>query len=130
VDRALLLAIASLTTACDTGSPPLRVGEARAPWRWIIAAANGAGSNEVPGHHRDVSEGAEEKAHVTAAMDLIRAATPDSGSYVNETDYFERDWQRSVWGTNYPRLLEIKRRYDPNGLFRCHHCVGSEDFAH
>ena len=59
-------------------------------------------------------------------MDLIRAATPESGSYVNETDYFEPDWQRSFWGTNYPRLLEIKRRYDPDGLFRCHHCVGSE----
>ena len=95
----------------------------------VIAAANGAGSNEVPGHHPDVSEGAEEKAHVTAAMDLIRAATPDSGSYVNETDYFEADWQRSFWGTNYPRLLQIKRRYDPDGLFRCHHCVGSEGLA-
>jgi len=95
----------------------------------VIAGANGAGSNEVPGHHPDASEGADEKARVTAAMDVIRAATPDSGSYVNETDYFEPDWQRSFWGKNYARLLEIKRRYDPDGLFRCHHCVGSEDLT-
>ena len=52
--------------------------------------------------------------------------TPDAGSYVNETDYFEPDWQRSFRGENYPRLLAIKRTYDPDNLFTCHHCVGSE----
>jgi FAD/FMN-containing dehydrogenase len=64
--------------------------------------------------------------HVGAAMQIIRDATPGAGSYVNETDYFEPDWQRAFWGTHYPRLLEIKRKYDPQGLFFCHHCVGSE----
>jgi FAD/FMN-containing dehydrogenase len=59
----------------------------------------------------------------------LRNATPDSGSYVNETDYFEPDWQHAFWGDNYPKLLAIKRAYDPHGLFTCHHCVGSEDLA-
>jgi FAD/FMN-containing dehydrogenase len=59
-------------------------------------------------------------------MAVLREATPDAGSYVNETDYFEPDWQRAFWGEHYPRLLEIKRRYDPTNLFTCHHCVGSE----
>ena len=27
---------------------------------------------------------------------------------------------------NYQRLLAVKNAYDPNGLFVCHHCVGSE----
>ena len=29
-------------------------------------------------------------------------------------------------GDNYPRLLEIKKKYDPNGLFIVHKGVGSE----
>ena len=37
---------------------------------------------------------------------------------MNETDYFEPDWQHSFWGENYPRLLAIKRKYDPRNLFR------------
>jgi hypothetical protein len=45
---------------------------------------------------------------------------------VNETDYFEPNWQDSFWGPNYPRLLEIKRRYDSQNIFRVHHGVGSE----
>ena len=26
----------------------------------------------------------------------------------------------------YKKLLAVKRAYDPDGLFVCHHCVGSE----
>lgn len=37
-----------------------------------------------------------------------------------------RFWQRSFWGDNYARLLEIKHTYDPGNLFRVHHGVGSE----
>eukprot|EP00041_Stephanoeca_diplocostata_P011296 m.184050 g.184050 ORF g.184050 m.184050 type:complete len:368 (+) comp18488_c0_seq16:1258-2361(+) len=52
---------------------------------------------------------------------------PYSGSYYNECDYRDGDWKRSTWGdTTYTKLLEIKRQYDPTGLFVCHHCVGSE----
>ncbi|MGH9885359.1 MAG: BBE domain-containing protein, partial [bacterium] len=63
---------------------------------------------------------------VTAAMRALREVVPEPGSYVNETDYFEPSWQTEFWGDNYPRLLAIKRKYDPNNLFVCHHCVGSE----
>jgi hypothetical protein len=59
-------------------------------------------------------------------MRPIREATPGAGAYVNEADYFEPDWQYSFWGDNYPRLLDVKRRYDPTNLFRVHHGVGSE----
>ena len=51
---------------------------------------------------------------------------PFSMSYWNEADYQQPDWQRSFWGSNYPRLLEVKAVYDPAGLFTCRHCVGSE----
>ncbi|HTM20195.1 MAG TPA: FAD-binding protein, partial [Kofleriaceae bacterium] len=56
----------------------------------VIAAAG----DQTP----DPAEGARQRAAVTAAMDVIRAATPDAGTYGNEADYFEPDWQRSFWG--------------------------------
>jgi len=80
----------------------------------------------VPGHEPDLVLGAARAGQVGAAVNLIREITPGSGSYVNETDYFEPDWQRSFWGVNYPRLLAIKQKYDPAGVFLVHHGVGSE----
>ena len=65
-----------------------------------------------------MDQGAIDAQHVVEAMDVIRTITQIVGSYVNETNYFEPDWQQSFWGTNYPRLLEIKRRYDPTDIFR------------
>ena len=35
----------------------------------------------------------------------------------------------SFWGANYPRLLAVKKKYDPSGLFFVHHGVGSEDWS-
>ncbi len=60
------------------------------------------------------------------AYNLIKEITPNAGTYVNEADYFEKDWQTSFWGENYGKLDAIKKKYDPDGLFYCHHCVGSE----
>jgi hypothetical protein len=80
----------------------------------------------VPGHEPDATLAETGQQAVTECMDIIRAVAPDAGSYVNETDYHQRDWQRSFWGDNYARLLEIKHTYDPGNLFRVHHGVGSE----
>lgn len=80
----------------------------------------------VPGHEPDEAAGRAIVARIDAGMSPIREITPGAGAYVNETDYFEPDWQRSFWGDNYPRLVDIKRAYDPTNLFRVHHGVGSE----
>ncbi|MGA8458869.1 MAG: FAD-binding protein [Streptosporangiaceae bacterium] len=80
----------------------------------------------VAGHEPDAENAAVGARLVGQTMDVLRALAPGAGSYVNETDYFEPDWQDSFWGPNYPRLLEIKRRYDPQNIFRVHHGVGSE----
>jgi FAD/FMN-containing dehydrogenase len=69
------------------------------------------------------------RSRVQATMAELRAAAPDTGAYVNECDYFPTDWQKAFWGANYPRLFEIKRRYDPDGLFMVHHGVGSESWS-
>jgi hypothetical protein len=66
---------------------------------------------------------------VQAAIQALRACAPDTGAYVNECDYFQSDWQRAFWGGHYARLLAVKRRYDPTGLFTVHHGVGSEAWS-
>jgi FAD/FMN-containing dehydrogenase len=81
----------------------------------------------VVGREPDLRTAATSSDQVRRAMEPIRTVTPTSGSYVNETDYFEPDWQQSFWGDNYPRLLAVKRQYDPTNLFRVHHGVGGED---
>lgn len=35
---------------------------------------------------------------------------------------YEPDWESAFWGENYSRLLEIKRKYDPDQLLDCWHC--------
>ncbi|KAF2122532.1 hypothetical protein BDV96DRAFT_593064 [Lophiotrema nucula] len=47
-------------------------------------------------------------------------------AYSNEDMNFERDFQQSFWGENYPRLIQIKEEVDPDLLFQCPSCVGSE----
>ena len=59
----------------------------------------------------------------------IRTLLPRVGSYVAESDFFEPAWQESFWGSNYARLLAVKDRYDPDGLFVVHHGVGSERWS-
>jgi hypothetical protein len=81
----------------------------------------------VAGRAPDRAAGAASARRVGEMMSLVRAITPVAGSYVNETDYFEPDWQDSFWGANYPRLLEIKHSRDPGNLLRVHHGVGSEE---
>lgn len=52
-------------------------------------------------------------------------------SYLSESAYeMPGDtWKHRYWGDNYPRLLEIKDRWDPNRVFGCRHCVGAADGA-
>ncbi|MEQ8652442.1 MAG: FAD-binding protein [Kiloniellales bacterium] len=79
----------------------------------------------LAGHEPDLESGRIAAEKVTAAIAVLRAATPGGGAYVNEADYFEPDWQQSFYGPHYERLLAIKRKYDPGNLFRVHHGVGS-----
>jgi FAD/FMN-containing dehydrogenase len=69
------------------------------------------------------------KAQVDAAIAALRVCAPQAGAYVNECDFFQPDWQHAFWGGHYPRLLQVKRRYDPSGLFTVHHGVGSEAWS-
>ena len=52
----------------------------------------------------------------------------DAGAYSNEADAREPNWRTTFFGTNYPRLKQVKRRYDPEGLFIVTAGVASEDW--
>jgi FAD/FMN-containing dehydrogenase len=96
-------------------------------------AISGAGEPpaypNVPGHEPDVVTGLQDAAAINETMDAIRRLLPRVGSYVWETDYFQPHWQEAFWGENYARLLAVKGKYDPDGLFFLHHGVGSEDWS-
>jgi hypothetical protein len=62
-------------------------------------------------------------------MAELRKVAPDGGAYVAESSYFQPDWQGAYWGANYPRLLAVKQRYDPDNLFFVRHGVGSEGWS-
>ncbi|MDQ2972089.1 MAG: FAD-binding oxidoreductase [Pseudomonadota bacterium] len=83
----------------------------------------------IPGHEPDLDAARRASAAIGKTMATLRKLVPDAGSYVSESDYFQKDWQRAFWGTNYPRLAAIKKRYDPDGLFFVHHGVGSEEWS-
>lgn len=60
---------------------------------------------------------------------LVEAATPGSGAYVNEADFNQKEWQTEFWGSNYNRLLSIKKKWDPSSLFYATVGVGSESWS-
>ena len=79
-------------------------------------------------------------------MEALRKLAPDTGSYLNEVsrlnqgnlrmyqltsfqgDVNEPNFQKAFWGSNYDRLLSIKRRVDPSDVFWCAACVGNENW--
>jgi FAD/FMN-containing dehydrogenase len=83
----------------------------------------------LSGYQPDLGAARRDAAQIGKAMAVLRELAPDAGSYVAESNFFEPNWQRSYWGENYARLLEVKRRYDPGGLFFVHHGVGSERWS-
>jgi FAD/FMN-containing dehydrogenase len=83
----------------------------------------------IPDHEPDLTAGRLRAADIHQAMIEMRKLAPNSGSYVSEAGYFDKNWQDLYWGSNYPRLLAIKQKYDPNGLFFVHHGVGSEAWS-
>ncbi len=83
----------------------------------------------VAGHEPDGGTAARDARAVGAAFDALRARVPVSGAYLSESDYHQPQWQQAFWGAHYARLLAIKDRVDPEGLFIVHHGVGSERWS-
>lgn len=91
----------------------------------ICGAEQGPAYPGVPGHAPDVPLARSRRAALARALQALRAHVPVPAAYVAESDYFEDDWPQRYWGPHYARLLAVKRRVDPEGLFTHHHGVGS-----
>jgi FAD/FMN-containing dehydrogenase len=95
----------------------------------IIAGEGPPAYPGVPGREPDVTNARKEAAQIDSAMLALKTLAPDGGSYVAESNYFEPHWRTSYWGANYARLLKVKRKYDPEGVFFVRHGVGSEGWS-
>ena len=77
----------------------------------------------------------------------LRKASPNGIAYVNEVGSYlsfplrlnltlisscnqgnleEPNWQQAYWGSNYPRLLAIRKKWDPTGVFYTRTTPGTE----
>lgn len=83
----------------------------------------------MPNMGPDSGLGAVAKSLTDNVLGPLRAVSPNGGTYGNEADINEPNWQQAFWGANYPRLLSLKKKYDPTGLFYAHHGVGSEEWT-
>ena len=95
----------------------------------IIAGNSSPVFPGIPGHEPDLTAARRDAGAINRSMNELLKVVTHSGSYVSESDFFERNWQQSFWGSNYPKLAAMKKRYDPSGLFFVHHGVGSEDWS-
>lgn len=95
----------------------------------LVAAGDAPAYKNLLTGPLDLADARRHATRVAAAGDELRKVVPNAGSYVSESDFFERGWQTAFWGTNYARLREVKRTYDPDGLFFVHHGVGSEEWS-
>jgi len=99
----------------------------------ILACISGAANRVAPDatayRHRDAKfimnvhgrweSPADDQKCIAWSRELFKAASPfaSAGAYVNFMTEEEGDRVAAVYGANYQRLSEIKRKYDPNNLF-------------
>jgi FAD/FMN-containing dehydrogenase len=95
----------------------------------IIGSAGPPAYPDMPGPPPDLVYARDAAARAAKAMNELLKIAPGAGAYFSESDYFQVNWQGAFWGTNYSKLLEIKRKYDPDELFFVHHGVGSEAWS-
>lgn len=59
-------------------------------------------------------------------VQAMKDLAPDTGCYMNEADRYDPDYLEDFYGGHIGRLEDVKMKYDPEGVFYCPTCVGSE----
>ncbi|KAB5546836.1 hypothetical protein GE09DRAFT_1174765 [Coniochaeta sp. 2T2.1] len=80
--------------------------------------------NPTPAQVKAASE--ELQNEIIAPFRAVATESEGGGAYLNEANVDEPQWQAAFYGTHYPRLLELKRKYDPKDVFYATTAVGSE----
>ncbi|KUI58947.1 putative FAD-linked oxidoreductase YvdP [Cytospora mali] len=80
------------------------------------------------GQNVTAEEISEANRQLVEALQPWREVSPQSGTYLNEADINEPNWQQAFYGENYGYLYELKQKYDPWGLLYAATAVGSEDW--
>jgi hypothetical protein len=83
----------------------------------------------IAGREPDLAAARRDASAIEKARNEVRKLIPAVGSYLAESDFFDERWREAFWGSNYIKLLAVKDRYDPDGLFFVHHGVGSERWS-
>jgi FAD/FMN-containing dehydrogenase len=96
----------------------------------ISGAANRVPSNAMAYGHRDTKfvlnvhgrwdEATQDETCIAWAREFFEASAPyaSSGAYVNFMTEDEGDRVAAAYGVNYTRLKQIKKKYDPENIFR------------
>ena len=95
----------------------------------IIAGQGNPAFKGIVGHEPNLEEAESGAKAINLAMNEILKIVDERGAYLAESDFFEKGWQHSFWGSNYDKLMEVKNKYDPGGLYFMYHGVGSEDWS-
>jgi FAD/FMN-containing dehydrogenase len=95
----------------------------------IVAGEEPLAIPGVSGHEPEMINARQRADSINKAMEELLKIVPHPGSYLSESNYFEVDWKQSFWGSNYPRLAAVKKKFDPKGLFYIHHGVGSDQWS-
>ncbi|MFN5902036.1 MAG: FAD-binding oxidoreductase [Novosphingobium sp.] len=94
---------------------------------FCLALIASSGSSGFPGvvPRPDLESARRDAEAVKNAMRALRSVCPTAGSYLYESDFHLMEAEERYWGTHAQELRRLKRRYDPAGLFRVHHGIGS-----
>ncbi|KAJ0161025.1 putative FAD-linked oxidoreductase [Colletotrichum tanaceti] len=66
---------------------------------------------------------------VNTITEKFKQAGPNGLAYVNENYAFMNNWQDAFWGPVYPKLVAIKKNWDPTGVFFSASTPGSEEWS-
>ncbi|OHW97899.1 isoamyl alcohol oxidase, partial [Colletotrichum incanum] len=59
---------------------------------------------------------------------VYRQLSPNTGTYMNEADWGDTNFQKDFYSATWNTLVEVKTKYDPSGVFYCQTCVGSDEW--
>ncbi|KAK1992992.1 hypothetical protein LX36DRAFT_587331, partial [Colletotrichum falcatum] len=59
---------------------------------------------------------------------VYRQLSPNTGTYMNETDWGDPCFKQDFYSSNKETLSDIKTKYDLNGVFYCQICVRSDQW--